>query len=98
VTGHAAAMAAGKRFGFGANWARFLQHLDSGRILDAERSLQRMLAVSSLAGHRFLDAGSGSGHFSLAAFRLGADGHSFDFATPVARFTTQAPCGTQLKT
>ena len=69
----------GKRFGFGANWTRFLGALDEKRITDAERSLQDMLAVQSLRGLNFLDIGSGSGLFSLAARRLGARVHSFDF-------------------
>jgi 2-polyprenyl-6-hydroxyphenyl methylase/3-demethylubiquinone-9 3-methyltransferase len=38
-----------------------------------------MLDAPSLAGRRFLDIGSGSGLFSLAARRLGASVHSFDF-------------------
>ncbi|MCU0956018.1 MAG: methyltransferase domain-containing protein [Hydrogenophaga sp.] len=76
---HASETAAGERFGFGANWARFLRHLDEPRIVAAEQSLQRMLGRASLAGLRFLDAGSGSGLFSLAARRLGAEVHSFDY-------------------
>lgn len=76
---HAAEMAAGERFGFGANWRRFLQHLDAARIEAAERSLKEMLALASLENLRFLDAGSGSGLFSLAARRLGARVHSFDY-------------------
>ena len=76
---HSSEIAAGERFGFGANWGRFLRHLDDQRIEDAERSLQQMLALPSLQGLRFLDAGSGSGLFSLAARRLGATVHSFDF-------------------
>ena len=35
--------------------------------------------MPSLQGLRFLDAGSGSGLFSLAARRLGATVHSFDY-------------------
>ena len=76
---HAAEMAAGERFGFGANWSRFLQRLDARRIQAAEQSLQRMLSLASLQDLRFLDAGSGSGLFSLAARRLGARVHSFDY-------------------
>lgn len=70
---------ADNRFAFGANWARFLSHVDEARIKEAEQSLRVMLKVNSLAGKRFLDAGSGSGLFSLAARRLGADVMSFDF-------------------
>jgi len=66
------------RFEFGKNWKSFLGVLDEGRILEAERSLQSMLRVDNLQGMRFLDAGCGSGLFSLAASRLGASVHSFD--------------------
>lgn len=76
---HAEEVESGDRFGFGANWARFLQLLDEQRIREAERSLQAMLALPTLEGLRFLDAGSGSGLFSLAARRLGAAVHSFDY-------------------
>jgi 2-polyprenyl-3-methyl-5-hydroxy-6-metoxy-1,4-benzoquinol methylase len=69
----------GERFTFGANWHRFLEVLDEARIQMAEESLRNMLGVESLAGITFLDAGSGSGLFSLAAVRLGARVHSIDF-------------------
>jgi 2-polyprenyl-6-hydroxyphenyl methylase/3-demethylubiquinone-9 3-methyltransferase len=67
------------RFAFGANWQRFLSVLDEERIAEAEHSLRQSLEVSSLMGLSFLDIGSGSGLFSLAAMRLGASRvHSFD--------------------
>lgn len=76
---HAREVGAGQRFRFGANWARFLRLLDERRIADAQGSLAQMLERSTLQGLSFLDAGSGSGLFSLAASRLGARVHSFDF-------------------
>ena len=68
------------RFAFGANWSRFLRVLNDERIMQAEQSLLSMLDRPTLAGATFLDIGSGSGLFSLAAKRLGAARvHSFDF-------------------
>lgn len=67
------------RFEFGDNWTRFLSELDDDQIDEAVASLKEFLDVESLEGKRFLDIGSGSGLFSLAARRLGATVVSFDF-------------------
>src|SRR5688500_5776811 len=61
------------------NWKRFLSVLKDERIAQAETSLKNFLEVETLQGRGFLDIGSGSGLFSLAARRLGARVHSFDF-------------------
>jgi 2-polyprenyl-3-methyl-5-hydroxy-6-metoxy-1,4-benzoquinol methylase len=79
MSSHAIEIACGSRFEFGKNWARFLVSLDDQRIARAEESLQAMLEATGLAGQSFLDIGSGSGLFSLAARRLGARVHSVDY-------------------
>lgn len=68
-----------QRFEFGENWTRFLKVLNDVRIQKAEESLKQMLKVGTLCDRTFLDIGSGSGLFSLAAWRLGARVHSFDY-------------------
>jgi SAM-dependent methyltransferase len=73
-------VAAGERFEFGKNWQAFLSVLDDERIAAAERSLDDMLGRGFVQGKTFLDIGSGSGLFSLAAMRLGAKSVlSFDY-------------------
>jgi len=86
---HATETATGKRFEFGKNWSRFLELLDDTRIKEAETSLKQMLSVDSLEGKSFIDVGSGSGLFSLAARRLGARVHSFDYDPNSVACTTE---------
>jgi len=86
---NAAEIARGDRFEFGQNWSQFLPAIDEERIQQAEKSLREMLEVDSLSGKTFLDIGSGSGLFSLAARRLGARVHSFDFDPKSVFCTTE---------
>jgi 2-polyprenyl-3-methyl-5-hydroxy-6-metoxy-1,4-benzoquinol methylase len=76
---HTEEVSRGERFEFGKNWSRFLTTLDDQRIAQAERAITEMLELPDLTGKRFLDIGSGSGLSSLAARRLGASVHSFDY-------------------
>ncbi len=68
-----------ERFKFGKNWKEFLNNLTDERIKEAEKSLCEWLGVENLQRKSFLDIGSGSGLFSLAARNLGATVFSFDY-------------------
>lgn len=86
---HAAELARGERFAFGANWSRFLETLNDERVSEAVRSLKNMLGVDTLEHRTFLDIGSGSGLFSLAAWKLGANVTSFDYDTDSVACTAE---------
>jgi len=79
MSSNAIEIAQGERFEFGKNWSRFLEVLDDSRLASAQASLSEMLEVDNLEDKSFLDIGSGSGLFSLAARQLGARVHSFDY-------------------
>jgi 2-polyprenyl-6-hydroxyphenyl methylase/3-demethylubiquinone-9 3-methyltransferase len=76
-------------FEFGRNWSRFLEVVNEERIAAAIDSLTRRFGTTTLNGKRFLDAGSGSGLFSLAAQRLGAKVVSFDIDPHSVACTTE---------
>lgn len=61
-------------FSFGKNWQLFLNNLDSTKIKNAQKSLSDFLGGNaSIKGKSFVDIGCGSGLFSLAAYKLGAN-------------------------
>jgi 2-polyprenyl-3-methyl-5-hydroxy-6-metoxy-1,4-benzoquinol methylase len=89
VDSHALEVESGERFEFGKNWTNFLRLLNDERIEQAVASLKRLLGVSDLEGKTFIDVGSGSGLFSLAAHRLGARVRSFDYDAASVACTTE---------
>lgn len=59
-------------FSFGRNWQKYLRRLDEARLAQARESLIESLDGEHLGGKTFIDAGCGSGIFSLSALQLGA--------------------------
>jgi 2-polyprenyl-3-methyl-5-hydroxy-6-metoxy-1,4-benzoquinol methylase len=66
------------RFRFGENWLKFTTDLGPEQIVEAQKSVSRLLGRDDLSSLSFLDIGSGSGLFSLAARNMGARVKSFD--------------------
>lgn len=63
-----------KRYGFGKNWAEFIEkNFSEERINVAKERLLNFLKLPDLKGRSFLDIGCGSGIHSLAAYQAGAE-------------------------
>lgn len=67
------------RFEFGQNWTDFATKIDDKKIAIAMVSVRHLLNTDDLKGKSFLDIGCGSGLFSVAAAKLGAEVHAFDY-------------------
>lgn len=65
---------------FGKNWKSFAERIDIPRIQKSETHLKQSFEIDNFDGLHFLDIGSGSGLFSLAAVNLGASKvEAFDY-------------------
>lgn len=95
ISNHSQEIKAGERFEFGKNWKNFLSSLNEERIKSAENSLTSY--IGDVKGKRFIDIGSGSGLFSLAARRLGATVHSFDYDPASFACTLELKNGISIK-
>ncbi len=60
-------------FPFGRNWQNYVKSLDDDSLHYAKQSLVEFLGIEDLKGRSFLDIGCGSGFFSYAAFKFGAE-------------------------
>ena len=67
------------RFEFGRNWKAFSRSIDEQRIESSISNLKALLQEECLDGRSFLDIGCGSGLSSVAAVRMGAQVHGFDY-------------------
>jgi 2-polyprenyl-6-hydroxyphenyl methylase/3-demethylubiquinone-9 3-methyltransferase len=68
------------RFEFGKNWEKFVKGISEKKIEYSVNSLNKLLLDEDVSNKSFLDIGSGSGLFSLAAYKKGFYKiHSFDY-------------------
>ena len=82
----------GERFGFGANWKKFVYILTEEHIRQSSHALANMLQTSYLEEKKFLDVGCGSGLSRLAARKRRAEVVSFNYDPD------SVDCTTSLKT
>ena len=76
------------RFEFGKNWEDYSANINRKAVASAERSLRQWIPLDDLSGKKFLDIGSGSGLFSLAAWLWGGvEVYSFDYDENSVRCT-----------
>ena len=68
-----------KRFGFGKNWQKFSEGMSDKRVESSIKNLSVLLQTETLEGKSFLDIGSGSGLSTVAALKMGARVHAFDY-------------------
>lgn len=93
---HTNEVVAGTRFEFGKNWKEYSKGIDRERADVAVASVQDLIGLTSLKGKTFLDIGSGSGLFSLAAALLGAHVTSFDYDTDSVACTESLRSGADI--
>ena len=80
-----------ERYGFGENWASFIDaHFSGDRRAVAKQRLLDFLHRQDLQNLSFMDIGSGSGLHSMAAYDAGATRiHSFDYDEMSVRTTAR---------
>ena len=79
------------RFGFGRNWAKFVEsHFNDEALAASVAGLLSFLKLENLSNRTFLDIGCGSGLSSLSAYKAGAQKiFSFDYDINAVETTTR---------
>lgn len=60
-------------FNFGKNWKNYSERLNQEDFNEAQKSLINLLGIEDLKDKSFIDIGCGSGIFSIAAKKIGAN-------------------------